>query len=157
MAWNDHGHCRPLDIMSHNTINYAERIRSQGFRLTPQRQLILDAVCEGDGHTSLDEIYDRVQSKSAAINRSTVYRTLDFLREVDLIVAADIGGHTVFEIAHEHPHHHLVCQSCGSEIEISQELLAPAFAAIAQEHGFQVDSNHLVLAGLCRHCQDARA
>ncbi|MCO6453544.1 MAG: transcriptional repressor [Caldilineales bacterium] len=139
--------------MSHNTIDYAERIRSQGFRLTPQRQLILDAVCEGDGHTSIDEIYERVHHKSPAINRSTVYRTLDFLREVNLVVDAEIGGHTVFEIANDHPHHHLVCQTCGVEIEISQESLAPSFAAIERESGFMVDSNHLVLAGLCEKCR----
>lgn len=141
--------------MSHRSRNFAARIRAQGFRLTPQRQIILDAVCAGGGHTTLDEIFERVQQTAPAVNRSTLYRTLEFLRELDLVVAADIGGQTVFEIAHEQPHHHLVCCGCGAEIEIDQTLLAPAFAEIEQAHGFSVSSDHLVIVGLCAGCREA--
>ncbi len=136
----------------HTTHDYAAHIRQQGFRLTPQRQLILDAVCEGGGHTTVDEIYERVQVKSLAVNRSTVYRNLEFLQSVQLIVTAEIGGRTVYEIAHDHPHHHLLCRACGQVVEINQDILAPAFIAIAQQHGFRVDTDHLVLSGRCTNC-----
>ena len=139
--------------MTHYSTDFAAQIRNQGFRLTPQRHLILDAVCEGGGHTTLDEIYGRVQAKSPAINRSTLYRTLEFLQELHLIVAASISGHTVYEITHASPHHHLVCRQCGAQVEVSEEALTPTFAAIAQQHGFAVDTDHLVLTGLCQACQ----
>lgn len=140
--------------MSHTTHDYATQIRGQGYRLTPQRQLILDAVCEGGGHTTVDEICERVQNKAPAINRSTVYRNLDFLQELHLVVAADIGGQSVYEIAHEHPHHHLICRGCGRTIEINQDTLAPAFAALEQQYGFFVGADHLVFKGMCRECQE---
>ncbi len=54
--------------MSHHQLDYVTSLRAQGFRVTPQRQTILDAVCAGDGHTSLPEIYARVQAVSPAIN-----------------------------------------------------------------------------------------
>lgn len=143
--------------MTHTLHDYAGQIRGQGFRMTPQRELILDAVCAGRGHTTIDEIYERLHARAPAINRSTVYRTLEFLRAMRLVVAAEIDGRWVYEIAHDQPHHHLHCQVCGDDTEISQEFLATAFAAIGQEHGFRIDTDHLVLKGTCRCCQNRPA
>lgn len=140
--------------MSHNTRDYAAHIREQGYRLTPQRRLILDAICEGDGHTTVDEIWARVQSKAPGVNRSTIYRNLEFLQALRLVVAAEIGGQTMYEIPHEDPHHHLICQGCGRTVEISQDTLAPAFETVEQRYGFHVCADHLVLMGLCRECQE---
>ncbi len=139
--------------MTHTTSDYATRIRRSGFRLTPQRQLILDAVCEGGGHTTIEEICARVQAKAPTINRSTVYRNLEFLQSLHLIVAAKIGGETVYEIAHNHPHHHLLCRGCGRQVEIGDEALMAAFAAILRDYDFLVMADHLVLSGLCGPCR----
>src|SRR3989304_4618580 len=92
--------------MPHHQWNYAALMRERGFRVTPQRQLILDAICEGDGHTTPDEIYERVRARTPHVNRATVYRTLDFLCEMRLVVAAQIGGHMGFGIAGGGTHHH---------------------------------------------------
>src|SRR5262249_38630572 len=101
--------------MSHFDVNYATLMHDRGFRQTPQRRFVLDAVCEGHGHTSTEEGCRRVQASYPAVSRATIYRTLEFLREQRLIVAADIGGQTVYEIAGAEPHHHLVCQNCGAQ------------------------------------------
>jgi Fur family ferric uptake transcriptional regulator len=138
--------------MPHDRLNYAARIRESGFRLTPQRQLILDAVCEGGGHTSFDEIYARVQAKAPTINQATVYRTLDFLCQMRLVVAANIGGCKVYEIATETPHHHLVCRMCGRMESLDHEMVAGLFARIEHERQFKIDTSHLVLLGLCQEC-----
>ena len=101
--------------MTHNRFDYASLWHERGFRVTPQRQLILDAVCQGAGHTTLPEIYARVQQMAPAINLATVYRTLDFLNEMGLVVSGDMGdGRMVYEIAGQEPHHHLVCRRCGA-------------------------------------------
>ena len=141
--------------MTHHTLDYANRIRQQGYRLTPQRELVLDAVCEGNGHTSFDEIQRRVQARAPAVNRSTIYRTLEFLQKLNLVVIAHVEGRTLYEIAHAKPHHHLVCSRCGAEIEIDETLLAPAYKRIAEHTGFVVHADHLVLGGLCRKCSAA--
>lgn len=137
--------------MSHYQLNFETQIREQGFRVTPQRQLILDAICESGGHTTIDEICRRVQAKAPAINRATVYRSLDFFRELRLVVAAEIGGYTVYEIA-SNPHHHLVCRHCG----MVQDLEGSHFEALSdhlnEEHGFRADLDHLVITGLCPKC-----
>lgn len=143
--------------MSHDRLNYAEKIRERGFRLTPQRKLILDAVCEGGGHTSFDEIYARVQAKAPTINQATVYRTLDFMCQMQLVVAANIGGCQVYEIASLPPHHHLVCRACGRIESLDHETVTGLFAQIERERQFKVDMNHLVLFGLCQECLEQKS
>ena len=139
--------------MSHQHLNYAALMREHGFRVTPQRQIILDAICEGGGHTTPDEIYARVRAKAPAINRATVYRTLDFLSELRLIVAMRIGGQVYYEIAGDTPHHHLVCRSCGSVEKIGHDAVQSFFAGIARDLQFTVDMDHLALFGLCKQCR----
>jgi Fur family ferric uptake transcriptional regulator len=139
--------------MSHDRWDYAALMRERGFRVTPQRQLILDAICAGDGHTTPDEIYARVRVKTPHLNRATVYRNLDFLCEMRLVVAAQIGGHMVYEIAGDAPHHHLVCRNCDKVEQISHETVKALFDKIKREQKFTVDMDHLALFGLCQKCR----
>lgn len=139
--------------MSHHTLNYAALMHDRGFRVTPQRQLILDAICDSDGHTTPEEIYERVRATAPAVNRATVYRNLDFLCEMRLVVAAQIGGHMLYEIAANTPHHHLVCRKCNKVERLSHEALKSFFAKIEREQQFKIDMDHLALFGLCRKCQ----
>ncbi len=141
--------------MTHQERNYAAHIRRRGYRVTPQREMILDAICEGGGHSSAEEIYGRVQAKAPAVNQATVYRTLDFLHKLGLIVAAEIGGRTVYEIAGETPHHHLVCRACGYTLQIDHDAVGALFAQIEREQKFKVETNHLALHGLCEPCAGA--
>lgn len=141
--------------MTHNTVNYATRIRQSGYRLTPQRRQILDAVCEGGGHTTLDEIYTRVQAKAPTVNLATVYRTLDFLCDIRLVMRVHVGKQTYYEIAGVEPHHHLICRHCGHELELPNPMVEWFFIQIRQRYQFGVDSEHLTLFGTCAHCQQS--
>ena len=143
--------------MSHQRWNYAALMRERGFRVTPQRQLILDAICEGKGHTTPDEIYERVHIKTPVVNRATVYRNLDFLCEMRLVVAAQIGRQMFYEIAGDTPHHHLVCRSCNKVDQIGDDVAKMLFNKIERDHHFFVDMDHLTLFGLCQKCRRAEA
>ena len=140
--------------MSHNTWDYATFLRERGYRMTPQRQIMMDAICESGGHTTLSEIMARVRRKAPSINPATVYRSLHFLLEVGLIVKAEIAqGEVVYEIAGRSPHHHLLCRSCQREIEIDAQPLAALQAELQARYGFVIDVAHLLLTGLCACCQ----
>ncbi len=140
--------------MSHDRSECAAQMRGLGFRVTPQRMLLLDAICEGNGHTTFDEIYDRVKAKAPGINQATVYRALDFLGELRMVVSADIEGHTVYEIAGETPHHHLVCRSCGAVQELADYHFQVLRDHLLMEHGFKADLDHLAINGLCAKCME---
>jgi Fe2+ or Zn2+ uptake regulation protein len=143
--------------MTHHTVDYAALMHRRGFRVTPQRQLILDAICEGGGHSSPEDIYQRVRAKAPAINRATIYRTLDFLCEMRLVVAIHIGGRTYYEIAGETPHHHLVCRSCGGIMQLDGELLEGLIESIQAKHRFTIDMDHVGLFGMCEECRRAES
>src|SRR5687768_5970234 len=142
--------------MSHTRWDYAKLMRERGFRVTPQRQLILDAICKAGGHTTFDEIFARVQRTSSAVNRATVYRALSFLCELRLVVGADMGGgHMVYEIAGDTPHHHLVCRACGDQQDVSHKDIKGFFTRFEREHAFHVDLDHITLPGLCQACYES--
>jgi Fur family transcriptional regulator, ferric uptake regulator len=143
--------------MTHHSIDYEGIIHAAGYRVTPQRIDILDAVCAGGGHTTLGEIYARVRQVDPSIDRSTLYRTLKLFVELGLVVLADMGdGETYYEIAKPHRHHHLICRQCRKEQEIEHSLLQPMFDQVYQQYGFRADSDHLVLFGICGECQRSR-
>ena len=77
--------------MTHETIDTIERLRRQGYRVTPQRLIVLDAVCEVGGHADFGAIYASVKYADPTIDKSTIYRALDVLSSVGLIVVTDIG------------------------------------------------------------------
>ena len=136
--------------------NYRQMIRQRGYRVTPQRQIILDALSELTGHRTPDEVYSRVQRKTTAINRATVYRTLDFLLRMGLVTVAQLqDNQTVYEVVNDELHHHLVCQKCEHIIQLDYAEVQPLFDRIKQEQGFQVRTNHLVLFGVCQDCLNA--
>jgi Fur family ferric uptake transcriptional regulator len=142
--------------MSHYQTSYEDILRAAGHRVTRQRVLILDAVCEAGGHSSLGEIYARVRLQDPSIDRSTLYRTLKLYVDLGLVVSAEPGdGETYYEIAKVHPHHHLICRFCGQEQEIEHEVVQTMFDQLNEVYGFHADSDHLVIRGICRECRSA--
>jgi len=140
--------------MSHNTWNYPALLRQRGFRVTPQRRLILDAVCESGTHATPQEIYRRVQTRAPHLNRATVYRNLDFLCAMRLITSCEgKGKRKVYELASPTPHHHLVCRKCRYTIQVDHSALKSFLARLERDYNFAIETNHLVLTGLCSQCQ----
>jgi len=140
--------------MTHENKDYIEMLRSKGYRVTPQRLIVLDAVCALDGHAMLPQILLTVNAMDDTIDRSTVYRALDVLQEVGLIIESDLVNEgKIYRVAGESNHHHLVCLSCNNVSTISSEELDPLFVQIRDKYDFSVQAEHLVLKGLCKDCQ----
>jgi Fur family transcriptional regulator, ferric uptake regulator len=140
--------------MSHENIDYVKRLRSKGYRITLQRLIVLDAVCEVGGHATFGQIHQRVKFADPTISKSTVYRALDILSEVGLVAETEIGNEgKVYIITGGASHHHLVCSSCGTVSMFDVRLLDPVIDLILDKHNFQVHADHLVLSGLCENCR----
>ena len=133
--------------------DFAAHLHAQGYRLTPQRRMILQAVRQAADHVTPDEVYAAVHRQNPAVSRATIYRTLDFLCEVRLIHALYWGGQMYYEIAANQPHHHLVCRACGGMFECEPALLQILFEAVEKKHRFTIDMDHMALFGVCQHCR----
>lgn len=136
----------------HHT-HYLTQLREQGQRMTPQREMILDVVCGAQGHISADAILAAVRKRYPLINKSAVYRTLDWLTDLGMVNPTDLGqGHVEYEM-HRHPHHHhLICRKCKSTFEADNQVFASLEKALRLEYGFAADLDHFAIFGLCRKC-----
>ena len=139
--------------MAQLTADFAARLHAHSYRLTPQRQMILEIVRRADDHVTPEDVYQRVHRRNPVTSRATIYRTLDFLCEMRLIHALYWGGQMYYEIADDQPHHHLVCRTCGGMMECEHVLLQMLFDAVEKKHHFTIDMDHVALFGLCRQCR----
>lgn len=129
-----------------------KRLRAQGYRITPQRLAILSILQQADRHLTPSDIYRQSRDKLPGITEATVYRTLNFLTEQGIILAAHIGGgQLVYEIG-GYDHHHLICRNCNATIQIDHSLLKQFYDQIEERTGFQIDSIHTTFFGLCPQC-----
>ena len=135
------------------TSDWREKLRGSGYRLTPQRELILRAV-EELGHATPDEVLARVRQQSSAVNVSTVYRTLEVLEELGLIRHAHLSDRApTYHSVSDHEHFHLVCRNCHRIVSVDPEVLAALRERLRAEHGFTVDVGHLTVFGRCEDCE----
>ena len=125
-----------------------------GYRLTPQRLMILRAVEEAASHISAEEIYAWVRARYPQMNISTVYRTLELVKELGLVTETDFGdGRVRYHCIGKGRHHHLVCEKCGEIIDMEDSALSPLWGEIRQKYNFKVNMKHLAFFGLCPRCQ----
>ena len=130
-------------------------LRARGYRLTAQRQLVLEAVGKL-GHGTPEEIAGAVRETATAVNISTVYRTLELLEQLGLVQHTHLGhGAPTYSIPSDDDHVHLVCRDCGGVEEADSSVVDDVVRRLSAERGFTVDVGHFAVFGLCRSCADA--
>jgi Fur family ferric uptake transcriptional regulator len=129
-------------------------LRERGLRLTPQRQLILEAVHEL-GHATPESVHHHVRERAAGVNITTVYRTLELLEELGLVSHTHLShGSPTYHAAGQNQHVHLVCRSCGSIAEVDPSVMRPVTDQLREEQRFRVDVGHVSLFGVCGNCKE---
>lgn len=128
-------------------------LREGGYRLTPQRLMVLEAIHRADTHISAEEICTQVKARYPYTNISTIYRTLELLEELGLVVKADFGeGYIRYHHAEKGHHHHLVCRKCGKVIDLAETPVLALKEAFLQDYQFKANLSHLTIFGQCHKC-----
>jgi Fur family ferric uptake transcriptional regulator len=134
--------------------DWRAKLRERGYRLTPQRELILRAV-DDLGHATPDEVLARVRESASTINPSTVYRTLEVLEELGLVRHAHLSDRApTYHSVGGHEHFHLVCRTCKKITSVDAEVLEPLSVRLAADFGFTPDAGHLTVFGRCSVCNE---
>jgi Fur family ferric uptake transcriptional regulator len=150
--WREQREPLPPDA---DSADLAARLREVGQRVTPQRMLILGAFTPG-AHLTADEVYAHVERFAPAVNRSTVYRTLELFRDLGLISETDLGGGVRhYELLAGARHHHLICLECGAMLTLDDALVQPLRDAVRARYEFSPCIDHLALFGRCSSCESA--
>jgi Fur family ferric uptake transcriptional regulator len=131
-------------------------VRSRGGRITTTRRLLLEALFNERGHLTADELANLVRRQAPTIHISTIYRSLEDLEQLGLVVHTHVGhGPTAYHLASHISslaHGHFLCEECGSVSEVPSTFFKELSAGALIQFGFKIDIHHLALVGKCRNC-----
>jgi len=137
-----------------NRKSLLEILREKGYRLTPQRMMVLEAIEASHDHISAEEIHARARRQYPYINISTVYRTLELLKENGLVTETDLGGgRFLYHPAGKAQHHHLVCRKCGKVRDIDIKVLDNLRDQLRAQYSFDAELEHIAIFGTCVRCE----
>ena len=132
-------------------------LRANGGRVTSPRRAILQALIDHAEHPTAEQLTADVQAGQPDVHESTVYRFLDELERLGVVDHVHLGhGPAVYHLADE-VHQHLVCEGCGTVVEVSPKVFRPLERTLRRDFGFTVSSGHFAFSGRCRACSDALA
>ena len=129
-------------------------LNTTGMRATHQRALIMEIIRQGRGHLDADEIYRRARQKEPRLSLSTVYRTLQILKKLDLVEELHFDEeHHHYEVKPSAEHHHLVCLGCGRVIEFHYPLSRYLKKKIPEAKDFDITETEVRMTGYCAQCR----
>ena len=134
------------------------KLYERGYKMTPQRKEILQIFVEHPEHLSAEDVYSLLREKDSEIGLATVYRALDLLSKLGILVQIDFGdGCARYELntadPNVHHHHHLICLNCKKVIEFDEDLLDELEEVISRKSGFKIINHEVKFFGYCKECQ----
>lgn len=132
-----------------------DALRDKGLRITEPRRAVCEVIASAhDDHLTAASIHRRAASRSP-MDESTVYRTLEALEAAGLVAHSHMGhGPSVYHLAEEASHTHLVCDSCGATISIPDDEFERLLEGITRATGFVASSRHFAIGGSCGSCAE---
>jgi Fur family transcriptional regulator, ferric uptake regulator len=144
---------QPLETAEPATVEDAlDLVRRAGGRVTPSRRSLLRALFKAKGHVTAEELAAQLQRESPDIHMSTVYRNLEELERLGVVVHAHFGHRPATYHLGTSVHGHFVCEECGKLIEVPDTLFDGLAKKAASEFGFTIDPHHFAMLGRCADC-----
>ena len=128
-------------------------VRARGGRVTESRRTLLEVLFEAGEHKSAEELAGAVQERAPDVHISTIYRNLEDLQQLGVIVHSHLGhGPATYQLA-SLAHAHFICEACGAMLEAPDELFRGLADTVRAKLGFSIDPHHFAMLGLCRACR----
>jgi Fur family ferric uptake transcriptional regulator len=132
-------------------------LKDKGMKYTEQRAIILQILFTLDDHLSAEDVHSIVRERypEQNIGIATIYRTLNFLEEVELISSISFGKEGKKYESNKDTHHdHLICTKCGKIVEFLDSYIEKRQEKVAKENGFKITDHTMQIYGICQKCQD---
>ncbi len=127
-------------------------VRARGGRATVSRRVILEELFEAEDHLSAEALAEAVQAHAPDVHLSTVYRNLEDLQRLGIVVHTHLGhGPATYQLA-SLAHAHFICEGCGAAIEAPDELFRGLARMAKNRLGFSIDPRHFAILGRCADC-----
>ncbi|QDI89510.1 transcriptional repressor [Candidatus Nitrosopumilus sp. SW] len=129
-----------------------DSLRDEGFRITPQRIAIVDYLLKTEDHPNAERIHKVVRKRHPMVSLSTVYKTLELLREKKLVNEIEVDGEARFD-AHTDEHINLVCMKCGKIEDLDEKSLREIQTKAAKKSKYLILKSNFELIGYCSDCK----
>jgi len=128
-----------------------QALKNAGLKVTLPRLKLLETLQQPDcQHISAEDLYKKLLEQGEEIGLATVYRVLNQFDDAGIVTRHHFeGGKSVFELASQHHHDHLVCLDCGHVIEFTDEVIEQRQREIAARHNIKLTNHSLYLYGHC--------
>lgn len=138
--------------------HFKDFVAKTNLRMTKERETIIQAMLEENGHFTVSVLIERLEKKGHQIARSTIYRAIPHLLNSGLIRKAPANTCTdeqIYEPITGRSHHdHLICEMCGEVIEFEENAIEILQEKVAEQYGYKLKKHHLELVGICPACQE---
>jgi Fur family peroxide stress response transcriptional regulator len=130
------------------------KLKERNHRLTPQRLAVLKILAAGEGHPSVERIYEQIRPDFPTTSLATVYKTVTLLKEMDEVLELGFNnGGNRYDGSKPYPHPHLICTQCGAIQDLEVDALSDIPRQVAQDTGYRIVSHRLDFFGVCQKCQ----
>lgn len=139
-----------------STDTIIQKLRERGERVTIQRRMVLDALCENADHLTVLDVQQRLARQGADLTETTVYRILQWLKDLEIVSQTDLGQRgIVYQVIGLRPHHHLVCLNCDMVMDMDDSVIESLRAHLRRAFNFEPRIEHMAFFGLCRDCLES--
>jgi Fur family ferric uptake transcriptional regulator len=147
-------------MMAYTAASLKAELNERGWRLTPQRETILEIFqnLPKGNHLSAEDLYNLLHSQGESISLSTIYRTLKLMARMGILRELELAeGHKHYELNQPSPHHHhhLICVRCNKTIEFKNDSILKTGARTAKKEGYHLLDCQLIIHAICPTCQRA--
>lgn len=130
------------------------KYRERGIKVTPQRLAILKSLDGDKTHPSAYDIYRRLKKDYPGLSLTTIYNTLEILKDMGEIVELNLIPHRSIYDPDTTPHNHIYCVKCKKVDDLTHDLPTNVSVKEAMERGYEVYGITVSLYGLCRGCRE---
>lgn len=127
-----------------------KKLKEHNYKLTPQRELILDIMLNQQGYLSVREIYEKVKEVFPQVSIDTVYRNLSLLKDINILNETTIGNNIMYAMRKEIHNHTMRCLKCGKIFELD---ICPLELWVNQIKDFEVVDHKIEIVGYCKNCR----
>jgi len=130
-----------------------QKLRSKGFKLTPQRLAVIKYMIGNTNHPSALTIHKDLKKRYPSLSFSTVYNTLNVLEEIGEVRPLYIFSEHVNYDPSVEPHVHFLCTECNRIHDIFPHETEGIRLPVGELDGHLVTSSQVILRGICRDCR----
>jgi len=131
-------------------------LRSKGYKATPQRIAICRIALNSRAHPSVQKVYDEVKKIHTTVSLATVYKTLEVLRDLDLVQEINLPkGQARFD-SYMNPHINLICLKCGTITDLDDMVIEEITRKVNASTKFKTTGQRIDVYGICQKCSDTK-